>query len=239
MKLFKQYTSPVFLLVLVFSVFTVACSDSDTDTIPSITATADDGSTTVVDTVLDDVLTTLPLEDLSQAEVDGLLFMREEEKLARDVYIYLYNQWSSEQGSGVFDGISSAEQTHTDAILTLLNRYGIADPVGDNAEGVFEDPALQTLYNDLITIGSSSLESALYVGAEIEEIDILDIQKYVDEVEGNEDIILVYENLMKGSRNHLRSFVKTIDNLGFQYEPSHLTPEEYYAIINSAMETNK
>lgn len=234
MKSLKQFTSPAFLFVLIFSTFTVACSSSDTDTVPSITTTADDGSTTVVDTVLDDVLTTLPLEDLSEAEVNGLLFMREEEKLARDVYIAMYALGYSK----VFDNISNSEQTHTDAILTLLDRYGIPDPVGDNAEGVFVDPVLQGLYDALIVLGSPSLVEALYVGAEIEEIDILDIQKYVDEVEGNQDIVIVYENLMKGSRNHLRSFVKNLANQGVDYAPKHLTQEVYDAIINAAMETN-
>lgn len=235
MKYFKKSITPLFILLAGLSFLTVGCSDGTTDTISSITTTDDDGSTSVVDATLDDVLFTLPLDDISETELHGLLFMREEEKLAHDVYVYLFAEW----GATVFDKISQSEQTHTDAILTLLERYGITDPVGDNPEGIFVNQLLQDLYDDLISIGSSSLESALYVGAEIEEIDILDIQKYVDEVEGNEDIVIVYENLLKGSRNHLRSFIKVIEEQGFDYAQSHLTPEEYYAIINSPMETGK
>jgi hypothetical protein len=207
MKSLKQFTSPVFLLVLIFSTFT---------------ATAGGVSSTPL------------LDDLSEAEVNGLLFMREEEKLARDVYIAMYALGYSK----VFDNISNSEQTHTDAILTLLNRYAIPDPVGDNAEGVFVDPVLQDLYDALIVLGSPSQIEALFVGAEIEEIDILDIQKYIDEVEGNSDIVVVYENLMKGSRNHLRAFVKNLAKRGVDYAPKHLTQEVYDAIINPDLKTN-
>ena len=234
MKYFKKSVTPLFILLAGLSFLTVGCSNDTTDTVPSITTTADDGSTSVVDETLDDVLSTLPLGDLSEDEVVGLLFMREEEKLAHDVYVYLYAEW----GATVFDKISSSEQTHTDAMLTLLDRYGIADPVGDNAEGIFVDPSLQGLYDALIVLGAPSLVEALFVGAEIEEIDILDIQKYIDKVEGNQDIVIVYENLMKGSRNHLRSFVKNLANQDVVYEPKHLTQEAYDAIINAPMETN-
>jgi len=137
-----------------------------------------------------------------------------------------------------FDNISNAEQTHTDAVLTLLERYSLVDPVSNNAEGVFVNTVLQALYDDLIIQGSSSLVNALYVGAEIEEIDILDIQRLVDALEGNEDVAIVYESLLKGSRNHLRSFVNNLASQGVDYAPKYLSQEEYDAIINSAMETN-
>jgi len=234
MKILKRLTSPLFLLLLALSVFTAGCGSVNEETVPGITTMNVDGSTSVDDVVLSAVLDTLPLDTLSTAETDGLLFMREEEKLARDVYIYLFAEW----GSKVFYNISESEQTHTDAILTLLDRYNLSDPVGDNAEGVFEDDYLQGLYDALILQGSSSLVNALYVGAEIEEIDLIDIQTQIDVLEGNEDIAIVYENLMKGSRNHLRAFVKNLANQGIDYAPQHLSQEEYDAIINEDFETN-
>lgn len=158
--------------------------------------------------------------------------MREEEKLARDVYIYLFDQWGSE----VFDNISNSEQTHTDAILTLLVRYDITDPVGNNAEGVFVDTFLQGLYDTLVAQGSASLIDALLVGAAIEEIDIIDIQNLVNALVGNEDIALVYENLLKGSRNHLRAFVSNLEKQGVIYQPQYLSPDVYDAIINVGLE---
>jgi len=200
MNLFRRLANPLFALFLVLPFLTVACSsdsDDSDDGIPSITLTDEDGSTTVDLDVLDDVLDTLPVGGISDDERAGLVFMREEEKLARDVYIYLFAQW----GKKVFDNISRSEVTHTEAVLTLLVRYNIPDPVGNNAEGVFEDTYLQGLYDSLIAAGSASLLDGLFVGAEIEELDILDIQRLADEVVDNEDIVVVYENLIKGSRN--------------------------------------
>jgi len=55
---------------------------------------------------------------------DWLTYIREEEKLARDVYLYLYDMW----GSSIFDNISVSEQAHMDAIKTLIDRYGLDDP---------------------------------------------------------------------------------------------------------------
>ncbi len=79
----------------------------------------------------------------------------------------------------------------------------------------------------------------MYVGAEIEEIDLIDIQALVDTLDGNEDIALVYENLMKGSRNHLRAFVNNISAEGVDYAPRHLSQEVYDAIINSIVSYKK
>lgn len=233
MNFLKHLISPFFLLLLALSVLSVGCSsDNVEETVTSITTTDEDGNTSIDDAALDDVLSGLPLEDLSAAEVAGLVFMREEEKLAHDVYVAMFALGYSK----VFDNIANSEQTHTDAMLTLLERYGIPDPVGTNAEGVFVNTDLQALYDALIILGSPSLIEALSVGAEIEEIDIIDIQNLVDALEGNEDIAIVYESLMKGSRNHLRAFVKNLANQGVDYAPSHLSQAEYDAIINAAIE---
>lgn len=240
MRYLKSLTRHVFLLLLVLPVFMVACSTETanespaTNVAPSITTTDIDGSTSVEATKLDELLNTTSADDVNADEEAGLVFMREEEKLARDVYIYLYAQ----HGQKVFDSISKSEQTHTDAILSLLIKYNIPDPVGNNAEGVFVNSDLQNLYDTLIAQGSASLIDGLLVGAAIEEIDILDIQHLVDELDGNADIATVYENLLKGSRNHLRAFVNNLENQGMVYQPQYLTQEVYDAIVNSDFETN-
>ncbi len=100
--------------------------------------------------------------------------MREEEKLAGDVYRYFYDLW----GSTIFQNIASSEDAHTDAILDLLNQYGIEDPASADP-GVFSNPDLQALYDELTAMGSNSLKEAFLVGAAIEEIDILDIEEYI------------------------------------------------------------
>lgn len=221
-----------FLFVL--ALHATGCSSEDVSGSASVADTKLDGTTSFDEATLNDTLSALPMEDLSDDEIAGLKFMREEEKLARDTYIEMFKIWNL----NVFDNISKSEQTHTDAVLDLLVRYGITDPVGDNAVGVFIDEKLQNLYDSLIAQGSASLIDALLVGAAIEEIDIIDIQVQVDDFVDNQDIILVYESLLKGSRNHLRSFVSNLEKQGIVYQPQYLSQQTYDAIVNSAMETN-
>lgn len=141
----------------------------------------------------------IPASDLSAEEAAGLLFMREEEKLARDVYNQMYGLW----GQPVFQNIASSEQTHMDEVKELLDHYGLTDPA--QAPGQFSDAALQALYDQLIAQGSISQAEALKVGALIEQTDINDLQAHLAQTD-NADIQMVYNNLMSGSYNHLSAF---------------------------------
>ncbi len=124
------------------------------------------------------------------------------------------------------------------AVRSLLEKYNITDPTANEPVGVFTNPDLQALYDQLIEMGSKSEVDALMVGALIEETDIIDLQERIDQT-NKLDIIAVYENLMKGSRNHLRSFVKTLSSYGVTYEPQLLSKAEYEEIIGSEMETGQ
>jgi len=170
----------------------------------------------------------LAYEELSPEEADGLKFIREEEKLARDVYNALYAKW----GIGVFNNIAQSEQRHTDAIKLLIDKYELDDPVENDIPGEFVNEDLQNLYNTLISKRDLSLVDALLVGALIEEVDIIDIQKEIDDHVDNEDIAIVYDNLISGSYNHLRAFVKNLSRQGILYEPVLLSEEVYNGIIN-------
>ena len=157
--------------------------------------------------------------------------MREEEKLARDVYTYLYTKWNIL----IFNNIASSEQAHTDAVLVLLNKYGISDPVENNGMGIFTNPDLQRLYTDLTQQGSVSLLNALLVGATIEDLDISDLNSALLSVD-NADIEYVYDNLNKGSRNHLRSFFSQIQIQNGTYEAQFISQDEFDEIVNSPIE---
>lgn len=171
-----------------------------------------------------------PTGDLTADEIDGLTFMREEEKAARDVYLTLGDLW----GVQVFSTIARSEQTHMDAIGTLLDRYDIADPAAGNAIGEFTNPDLQALYDDLVALGSQSLTDALTVGAVIEETDIADLIDELSAVE-HADIQRVYENLENGSTNHLRAYVSNLQRqTGETYQPQVLDQETCDAIITAA-----
>ena len=173
-----------------------------------------------------------PVAALSPEEIAGLKFMREEEKLAHDVYVALYSVW----GANVFSQIAVSETTHTETILALLVKYGIPDPAAGKAPGVFEDPALQALYNTLVAMGQPSLIDALKVGALIEETDIHDINEK-KAVTDEADILQVYTSLLCGSRNHLRAFNGQLLAKGVTYVPQVLTQAEWDAIANAASET--
>ena len=136
-------------------------------------------------------ISTLPVESLNADEQASLLYIREEEKLAYDVYIKLNTQWGG--STQTFGNISNSEAKHQDAVHELLVRYNLPDAAAGLPAGVFNNSKLQ-------------------------------------------DIRLVYENLMKGSRNHLRAFVKNLATQGVTYVPQYMSQTDYQAIINSATE---
>jgi hypothetical protein len=239
MKIPKNILTKLVVLTFVFTVALAACSPveaSDSQVLPApdvdFTIVQDQGDTSIDWVSLQSNLSVSG--ELSEDEASGLLYMREEEKLAHDVYIALYEKW----GIPIFQNIAESEQTHTDAVKVLLDAYGLADPSEGKAPGEFENSDLQTLYDQLTAQGNQSLEDALKVGAAIEEIDILDLENHLAQTE-NSDIRMVYENLMKGSRNHLRSFTSTLGRqTGQTYQPQYLSAEVYQNIVGSAIESS-
>ncbi len=153
-------------------------------------------------------LITLPAPtgiELSPAESAALLYMREEEKLAHDVYLTLFQKW----GLPIFQNIATSEQTHTEAVRTLLIRYGLPDPAS-NQIGVFSNADLQAMYTKLIAQGELSAIEALKVGVTIEEVDIRDLENHLAETD-QVDILRVYNNLLRGSYNHLNAFTRELE----------------------------
>jgi len=179
--------------------------------------------------------TTAPVADaLSGEEAADLTFMREEEKLARDVYKTLYKQWKAP----VFSSISRSEQKHMDVMAAKLAAYDLPDPVVDNAVGSFVNSDLANLYAVLIAQGQASLLDALLVGALIEEVDIVDLQKAIARTT-HPDLIMSYENLMRASRNHLRAFAGQIESLGVPYEAQLMDQLEVDMILDAPLERGR
>jgi len=168
--------------------------------------------------------------ELSELEIEGLLYMREEEKLARDVYLTFAEEWDLR----IFGSIANSEQKHMDAIARLLERYDLEDPAETTDIGGFANPTLQELYGELVEAGSGSLADALMVGATIEEIDILDLEEYILQTD-EPDIQRVYQSLLRGSGNHLRAFVSALaGETGEAYQPRYLSQESFEAIMGSS-----
>ena len=165
---------------------------------------------------------------LTEADIEGLIFMQEEEKLARDVYLTLGEIWNAP----VFSNIAASEQRHMDAILGLLDNYGLDDTMYAETIGRFENHDLQEMYDNLVSVGSDSIEAALEVGAIIEEVDIVDLDEYLGRTTA-EDMPRTYEDLLRGSRNHLRAFVSQLEAAGVDRPPYLLATEDYESILAS------
>jgi hypothetical protein len=176
-------------------------------------------------------VSSLPKETLEEVELARILFIREEEKLAYDVYKTMFDKY----GATVFQNIPNSELSHMESMLTIIKKYELVDPVDVNPRGIFKNTALQTLYNQLIEKGNISILSAYQVGALIEELDISDLTSSLA-VTNNQDVRLVYDFLNKGSRNHLRSFYKNIKFSNGTYTPIYLSQSEFDSIVNSATE---
>lgn len=164
---------------------------------------------------------------LTQTEKDDLKFLREEEKLARDVYLFSYSKYQI----SIFNSISQSEQKHMDSVLSLLNKYGIPDPASPQI-GVFVNQDLQSLYNSLTTQSNISSIEALKVGATIEDLDINDINHFIANTTKS-DLLSVYDNLTCGSKNHIRSFTSQLTLNGVTYVPQFISVEYYNTILSS------
>lgn len=168
-------------------------------------------------------------QTITESDEAALIFMLEEEKLARDTYAYLDGLWSINQ----FANIMNSEQTHMNAVENLLIQYNLDYtilPVGE-----FENQDLQNLYNQFVIDGAVNTANALQIGATIEDLDIVDLQSNLDATT-NSDLISVFEMLQCGSRNHLRSFVSSIEISGSTYIPQFLTQDWYDSILSASHE---
>ena len=230
MKTIKT-ASLIWIGALSLSLLFVAC-DSSND--PASSTSSEDGIVYKQDTEAQVVTNNWPYCDssyygeLNEAETEGLLFMREEEKMARDVYLTMYDKYPLP----VFKFIPKSETAHMGAVKVMLDKYELTDPVGDNPIGVFTNADIQTLYDNLVAQGSVSEIEALKVGALIEETDITDLDTHIAKLEENDDILTVYTNLRRGSTHHLKAFVWNLKVRGIVYVPQVMSEEDYNDIIN-------
>lgn len=207
MELSKEFIIGFFTLVLVTIATNLACTDDEANT----------------------SLNELESINLSIEDTKAILFMLEEEKLARDTYEYLDGLYGINQ----FSNIKLSEQSHMNAVVELLDQYNVEYTILPYGE--FENKEIQELYDLFVEKGQIDAMNALQVGATIEDLDIVDLEAFM-EVTSNTGIISVFESLQCGSRNHLRSFVGAIENSSETYEPQYLSLEDYNAIIDDTNE---
>lgn len=155
------------------------------------------------DSILDDTV------QMTEDQKATLLYIYQEEKVARDVYITLGDLYPEEN---TFAYIQLSEQRHMDVVEELCIKYNVdISGVDETDIGVFVLPELQALYNQLIADGSVSLRDALEVGVLIEETDIADLEEAA--VGMPSDVVNVFENIKEGSINHLEAFTYSLSQL--------------------------
>jgi len=204
----------VFSLLLIGTTFFQACDIMDSDSQNSKNGQSE--------------ITEKSEESLTEQESTDLYQLRDEEFLAKDIYDYAYEKYQNE----IFNNISQSEQSHTDAVLNLLNLYEIEDPAANHQAGVYDNEELQAIYDQLVAQVDISEQDALHVGATIEDLDIYDIELLESHTE-NKDLLNVYSKLKCGSRNHMRSFTSSLES---NYLAQFLTQENIDEIVNSEKE---
>ena len=174
--------------------------------------------------------TSVYAQTLSESDKAGILLMREEEKMARDVYQSLNEKWDQMP----FVHISESEINHMARMKLLIDKYKLKDPVDKNADtrGVFDNQQLKKLFDELISSGKTSLEAAFRAGAKVEEVDIRDLKEAMAKTT-NEEIKSTYADLISASENHLRAFVRNLKRLDVNYTPVIMDKAEFDIITNS------
>jgi hypothetical protein len=100
---------------------------------------------------------------------------------------------------------------------------------------MFTDPVLDTLFDQLVAVGEASLIDALTVGATIEDMDLADLYELLGFAD-NDHVQFVAYNLAKGSRNHLRAYVRALTAQSVTYECQYLSEEEFDAVFEAETE---
>ncbi|MGB4447378.1 MAG: DUF2202 domain-containing protein [Cloacibacterium sp.] len=175
------------------------------------------------------IFTNYTSKNTKETDTSSLLFMLEEEKLAHDVYTFLYSKWETRP----FSNIKESEKIHMQKVQELLDQNKI--PYEILPEGKFKNQNLQKLYNDLTAKGKVSEIEALRAGATIEDVDIYDLQRLTKETQ-NQDIADVYKFLECASRNHLRAFSRNLEMRNANYVPQYISKNDYEKIINAEHE---
>jgi hypothetical protein len=232
----NQGLKMLFLVLAMIGTMQLGSCSKDTSEVYTLTdesGAQSEKTTASADAVLiDSCINSFPVEPLSAAEIEALNTMREEELLAKDVYVMLYSIYNVP----VFNNISKSETQHALAVGTLLLKYGLADPAESHVAGVYVNADLQSLYISLVAQGSTSLISAFTVGATIEDLDIFDLHNHITTDVDNQDILFVFGNLERGSRNHMRAFNRQLKAKGVTYTPQFISQEYFDEIIASPNE---
>ncbi|NJE07675.1 DUF2202 domain-containing protein [Thermococcus sp. M39] len=236
MKRVRRYLA--FLLMVLIMSLAIGCTNKESPTSAATTTekrtyilVKESGITLIDTSALRVAVMDMPKGEISEEEINGILYIREEEKLLRDTYLFLQSKWNNPLFSELFD----ATQSHMDAVLLLIQKYNLEDPATKTGAGEFINPEIQSLYNIIKEEGSKSDIDGLRAAAIAQEHVVFKLESLLLKTK-SEDVELIYEVLAKASRNHLRVLVKALEEKGIEYKPRYLGDEEFKEIISSPIE---
>ena len=170
------------------------------------------------------IIDSIPLSVLTLEQKATIAYMWDEERLARDIYLTLNSLTPS---NTLYNIATNAESQHVISVESLIKKYdlNILNSVdfsgGYSAEALeaindneFITPELTALYDVLYTVGSVSAEDSLKVGCMVEVTDITDLDRDIEVAGDAEDIVMIFENLRRGSYSHYWAFDNALKNLG-------------------------
>lgn len=172
------------------------------------------------------------VDELTVTDVDDLNYLYEEERLAHDIYTELSDKWEL----SIFENIAKSEQLHFQHLLVIYENYGLRVP--KIANGFYNYPELNLLYDRFFEGGMMTLESSLTLAANLEEYNIADIERYLMHTQ-NVDLTLVYNSILEGSKNHLRAIHRNIQKHGYNYEPVFLGKSQFQQILKEMTTEHK
>ncbi len=191
-------------------------------------STEDD--TTVV--VASAAASNLHASGLTEAEVEGLLYMREEEN-----WPMTSTSPSTEFGA---PRLPEHRQQRTDPHRSSQEPAGYLRPGRPSRQHLPLVSSSTLICKPSMTSwwpSAANPRRCLKVGAAIEEIDILDLQANLETLTAA-DVRQVYENLLFGSENHLRAFTSVLaQRTGEIYEPQYMDQAAYDAIVAESIQS--
>ncbi len=155
-----------------------------------------------------------------------LLFIYEEEKMARDLYASFGEKW----GWQTIGRVSMSESMHLNSVMNLLHTYGIPEPVLPT--GSYQSAAISELAKRLLNEGIASEDAALHSALYVEEYDIADLTKRMNDT-ADPSILSTYQYLLNGSNAHLRYFYSLLVENGGTYTPQVLSQQAFDAALAS------
>lgn len=166
----------------------------------------------------------LTTPELNTTQKYALAYMWHEEKLAYDLYIALDTLYGAQP---FYKIAANSEINHMGAVEILVKNYDInitnlQDYTVAYSEaqlralepGKFAVPELQTLYDTLINKGSRNLQEALEAACMVEVTDVDDLDAFLVQSEGFDDIVTAFEWLRAGSYKHYWAFDGALKTLG-------------------------